>query len=70
MFCPASLGNLKFGTLHWQPRNPQPIKSNLGQFKIIEEYTLDGPSTSGESSTADNGVEEHVETAAPLKASP
>ena len=45
------LGNLKFGTLRWQPRNPQPAKPQLGQFKIIEEFTLDGPTTSGESST-------------------
>ena len=64
------LGNLKFGTLCWQPRNPQPAKPNLGQFKIIEEYTLDEPTTLGESSTADNGVEEHVETTAPFETSP
>ena len=33
------LGNMKFGTLHWHPCNPQPVqpKPNLGQFKIIEE---------------------------------
>ena len=61
------LGNKKFGTLRWQPHNPQLTKPNLGQFKIIEEYTLDEPTTSGESSTADNGVAEHVETATPLK---
>ena len=56
------LGNLKFGTLHWQPHNPQPVKPQLGQFKIIEEFTLDGPTTSGESSNPDNESEEHVET--------
>ena len=61
------LGNLKFGTLLWQPRNPQPAKPKLGQFKIIEEYTLDEPTTSGESSTADNGSEGQVETATLLK---
>ena len=56
------LGNLKFGTLRWQPCNPQPAKPQLGQFKIIEEFTLDGPTTSRESSTPDNKSEEHVET--------
>ena len=56
------LGNLKFGTLHWQPCNPQPVKPKLGQFKIIKEFTLDKPTTSGESSTPDNESEEHVET--------
>ena len=66
------LGNMKFGTLHWHPRNPQPVqpKPNLGQFKIIEEYTLDEPTTSGESSTADNGETEHVETATSQEFSP
>ena len=66
------LGNMKFGTLCWHPRNPQPIqlKPNLGQFKIIEEYTLDEPTTSGESSTADNGETEHVETATSQEFSP
>ena len=66
------LGNMKFGTLHWQPRNPQPVqlKPNLGQFKIIEEYTLDEPTTSGESFTADNGETEHVETATPHESAP
>ena len=61
------LGNMKFGTLHWQPHNPQQVlpKPNLGQFNTIEEYTLDQPTTSGESSTADNGETEHVETATP-----
>ena len=65
-------GNMKFGTLHWQPHNPQPAqpKPNLGQFKIIEEYTLDEPTTSGESSTADNGETEHVETAIPPESAP
>ena len=57
------LGNMKFGTLHWQPRNPQLVKPNLGQFKIIEKFTLDEPTTSGESSNPDNGSEECVETA-------
>ena len=66
------LGNMKFGTLHWQPHNPQPAqpKPNLGQFKIIEEYTLDEPTTSGESSTADNSEAEHVETATPHESAP
>ena len=66
------LGNMKFGTLRWQPRNPQPVqpKLNLGQFKIIEEYTLDEPTTSGESSTADNSEAEHVETAIPHESTP
>ena len=53
---------MKFGTLHWQPRNPQLAKPQLGQFKIIEEFTLDKLTTSGESSTPDNESEEHVET--------
>ena len=58
------LGNMKFGTRRWQPRNPQPAqkKLNPGQFKIIEEYTLDKPTTSGDSSVADNGETERVET--------
>ena len=65
------LGNLKFGTLRWQPRNPQPIKPLLGQFKIIEEFTLDGPTTSGESSTPDYESEELVETTTqPVSAPP
>ena len=66
------LGNMKFGTLRWQPRNLQPAqpKPNLGQFKIIEEYTLDNTTTSGESSTADNGETEHVETATPYESAP
>ena len=64
------LGNLKFGTLHWQPRNPQPVKPNLDQFKIIEEFTLDGATTSGESSTPDNGADEHVETATQFEHTP
>ena len=52
------LGNMKFGTLRWQPCNPQPVqpKPNLGKFDIVEEITLD--EQSGESSTAENnGVE-------------
>ena len=66
------LGNMKFGTLHWHFRNPQPVqpKPNLGQFKIIEEYTLDEPTTSGESSTADNSETEHMETATSQEFSP
>ena len=64
------LGNLKFGTLRWHPRNPQPVKPQLGQFKIIEEFTLDGPTTSGESSTPDNESEEHVETTKQLESAP
>ena len=64
--------NFQIGTLRWHPRNPQPVqlKPNLGQFKIIEEYTLDEPTTSGESSTADNGETEHVETATSQEFSP
>ena len=63
---------MKFGTLHWHPRNPQPVqpKPNLGQFKIIKEYTLDEPTTSGESSTPENGETEHVETATSQELSP
>ena len=64
------LGNLKFGTLHWQPHNPQPVKPKLGQFKIIEEFTLDEPTTSGESSTPDNESEEYVETTIQSKSAP
>ena len=64
------LGNLKFCTLHWQPCNPQPAKPQLGQFKIIEEFTLDGPTTSGESSTPDNESEEHVETTIQSESAP
>ena len=64
------LGNLKFGTLRWQPRNPQPVKPKLGQFKIIEEFTLDKPTTSGESSTPDNKSEEHVETTIQSESTP
>ena len=61
------LGNLKFGTFHWEPCNPQPIqpKPNLGQFNIIEEYTLDDQTTSGKGSTMDNGDTQHVETTTP-----
>ena len=64
------LGNLKFGTLHWQPRNPQLAKPQLGQFKIIEEFTLDELTTSGESSTPDNESEEHVETTLQSESTP
>ena len=64
------LRNLKFGTLRWQPHNPQPAKPQLGQFKIIEEFTLDGPTTSGGSSTADNESEEHVETTIQSESAP
>ena len=64
------LGNLKFGTLHWQAHNPQPAKPQLGQFKIIKEFTLDGPTTSGESSTPDNESEEHVETTIQSESAP
>ena len=64
------LGNLNFGTLRWQPHNPQPMKPKLGQFKIIEEFTFDGATTSGESSTPDNGAEEHVETGTQLEHAP
>ena len=61
---------MKFGTLRWQPRNPQPAKPQLGQFKIIKEFTLDGPTTSGESSTPDNESEEHVETTIQSESTP
>ena len=56
------LGNMKFGTLRWQPRNPQPVqtKPNLGKFDIVEEITLDDHS--GESSTAETNGVPHVET--------
>ena len=66
------LGHMKFGTLRWHPHYPQPFqpKPNLWHFKIIEEYTLDEPTTSGESSTADNGETEHVETAIPHESTP
>ena len=62
--CLLYLSNMKFGTLRWQPRNPQPVqpKPNLGKFDIVEEYTLDEQTTSGESSTAENNDAEHVET--------
>ena len=46
------------------------MKPKLGQFKIIEEFTLDRATTSGESSTPDNGAEEHVETATQLEHAP
>ena len=46
------------------------MKPKLGQFKIIEEFTLDRATTSGESSTPDNGAEEHVETATQLENAP
>ena len=61
---------MKFGTLRWQPRNPQLVKPQLGQFKIIEEFTLDGPMTSGESSTPDKESEEHVETTTQTASAP
>ena len=61
------LGNLKFGTLRWKARNPQPVKPkpNLGQFNIIKEYTLDEPTTSGEGPTTEKGDSQHVETVTP-----
>ena len=66
------IGNMKFGTLRWHPRNPQPVqpKPNLGQFKIIEEYTLDEPMTSGESSTPENSETVHVETVTSQESNP
>ena len=64
------LGNMKFGTLCWQPCNPQLVKPKLGQFKIIEEFTLDGPTTSGESSTPNNETEECVETTIQSESAP
>ena len=62
--CLLYLGNMKFGTLRWQPRNPQPVqpKPSLGKFNIVEEYTLDTQTTSGESPTAEKNGAEHVET--------
>ena len=56
------LGDMKFGTLRWQPKNPQPVqtKQNLGKFNIVEEITLDDHS--GESSTAKTNGVPHVET--------
>ena len=58
------LGKLSFGVLKWQPRNPVPVqtKPNLGQFKIIEEYTLDNQSTLGEGSTPEHDMGCDVET--------
>ena len=39
------LGNLTFGVLKWKPQIPKPVvpanKPHLGEFKIVEEYTLD-----------------------------
>ena len=61
------LRNLIFGTLRWQP---QLVKPKLGQFKIIKEFTLDEPTTSGESSTPDNESEEHVETTIQSESAP
>ena len=63
---------MKFDTLCWHPNNPQPVqpKPNLGQFKIIKEYTLDEPTTSGESSTPENDETEHVETTTTQELSP
>ena len=58
------------GPSSWQPCNPQSAKPQLGQFKIIEEFTLDGPTTSGESSTPDNESEEHVETTIQSESAP
>ena len=37
------MGNLGFGVLQWKPRDPKPPPAcpNLGQFNIVEEYTID-----------------------------
>ena len=37
------LGNLTFGVLKWKPQIPKPVvdKPRLGEFKVVEEYTLD-----------------------------
>ena len=42
------LGNLTFGVLKWKPQIPKPVvaKPRLGEFKIVEEYTLDDQQTS------------------------
>ena len=37
------IGDLTFGVLKWKPQIPKPVsaKPRLGEFKIVEEYTLD-----------------------------
>ena len=42
------LGNLTFGVLKWKPQIPKQVvpKPHLGEFKIVEEYTLDDQQTS------------------------
>ena len=39
------VGNLGFGILKWKPRDPKPppppVHPRLGQFDIVEEYTID-----------------------------
>ena len=37
------LGDLNFGVLKWKPQVPKPVvaKPDSGEFKIVEEYTLD-----------------------------
>ena len=37
------MGNLGFGVLKWKPRDPKPPpeRPRLGQFDIVEEYTID-----------------------------
>ena len=44
------LGNLRFGSLQWKPRDPTP-KAVQPSFKIIEEYTLDDHESTGSSVT-------------------
>ena len=42
------LGDLTFGVLKWKPQIPKPAvaKPHLGEFKIVEEYTLDDQQSS------------------------
>ena len=42
------LGDLTFGVLKWKPQIPKPVvaKPHLGEFKIVEEYTLDDQQSS------------------------
>ena len=43
------MGDLGFGILKWKPRDPKPPppRPRLGQFNIIEEYTLDDNGATG-----------------------
>ena len=51
------MGDLGFGILKWKPRDPKPppVHPRLGQFNIIEEYTLDDNGCTD--SNSDTGVE-------------